>query len=171
MNLEYFISSLPALSYGQPAQITEAAFREACVTGLDGAVAASVAALLDGSPFAGGASSAWVEAWNGKEAEIRLAVARRRAARLGVPPPETLACVMDTRIEPAVNAAFEEVNPLRREEALDRLRWQLADEMQGVQPFSENVIYAYAVKLRLVLRFQSLSPEAGKIVFSQLTTR
>ena len=85
------------------------------------------------------------------------------------PPPETSDAVADTRIEPAVNAAFDEINPLRREQALDRLRWQLADEMQGVQPISENVVLAYAVKLRLALRLQSLDAAAGRAKFDELT--
>ena len=112
---------------------------------------------------------AYLAAWNAKEGQVRLAVARRRAARLGVPPPEVPAVVADTRIEPAVNAAFEEINPLRREQALDRLRWQLVDEMQGVQPISENVVLAYAVKLRLALRLQSLDETAGRAKFDELT--
>ena len=119
MNLDYFISSLPTLAYGQPVPLTEQAFREACATGLDGALAASVRQLLDGLAPGEAPASPWVASWQAKEAQVRAAVARRRAARLGVPPPETGAIVADTRIEPAVNAAFEEINPLRREQALD----------------------------------------------------
>ena len=58
---------------------------------------------------------------------------------------------------------------VRREQALDRLRWQLVDEMQGVQPISENVVLAYAVKLRLALRLQSLDETAGRAKFDELT--
>jgi len=169
MNLDYFISSLPMLAYGQRVPLSEQDFRAACETGLDGALAASVRQLLDGLTPDEAPASPWVAAWNAKESQVRAAVARRRAARLGVPPPETQAVVADTRIEPAVNAAFEEVNPLRREQALDRLRWQFADEMQGVQPLSENVIFAYAVKLRLALRLQSLDATAGRAKFDELT--
>lgn len=172
MNLEYFISSLPMLAYGQPSPITEKAFREACATGLDGKLASSVKVLLDsfdGAKPKEDVSSPWVSAWLEKDFQIRSVVARRRAARLGLQGREFPAVVTDTRIEPAVNAAFDEINPLRREEAIDRLRWQLADEMQGYQPISENVVLAYAVKLKLILRFQSLNPELGKTKFSELT--
>ena len=169
MNLEYFISSLPLLTYGQPVPLSERDFRAACETGLDGGLAASVRQLLDGVPQGDAPASPWVAAWSAKETQVRAAVAKRRAARLGVQPPEASAAVADTRIEPAVNAAFEEVNPLRREQALDRLRWQLADEMQGVQPISENVVLAYAVKLRLALRLQSLDATAGRAKFDELT--
>ena len=169
MNLEYFISSLPLLAYGQPVPLAERDFREACATGLDGALAASVRQLLDGLQPGEAPASPWVASWQAKEGQVRAAVARRRAARLGVPPPETSDAVADTRIEPAVNAAFDEINPLRREQALDRLRWQLADEMQGVQPISENVVLAYAVKLRLALRLQSLDAAAGRAKFDELT--
>ena len=41
--------------------------------------------------------------------------------------------------------------------------------MQGVQPLSENVIFAYAVKLRLALRLQSLDATAGRAKFDELT--
>ncbi len=169
MNLEYFISSLPMLAYGQRVPLSEQDFRASCDTGLDGSLAASVRQLLDGMAPGETPASPWVAAWYAKEGQVRAAVARRRAARLGVPPPEVETMVADTRIEPAVNAAFEEINPLRREQALDRLRWLFADEMQGVQPISENVVLAYAVKLRLALRLQSLDETAGRAKFDELT--
>lgn len=169
MNLEYFISSLPGLRYGEKAPMGEGDFRSMCATGLDAAMARSVSQIFDGVADGDRPASRWVEAWLAKEAEIRAAVARRRAKRLGRPDAGYGRAVADTRIAPAVEAAFGEPDPLRREMALDRLRWTFAEEMEGVQPMAPTVVFAYAAKLRLVLRRQALDEAAGMEKFKQVT--
>lgn len=169
MNLEYFISSLPGLKYGEKSPIGEGDFRSMCASGLDAEMARSVSQILDGVAAGETPASRWVEAWQAREAEIRAAVARRRAKRLGRPDAGYGRAVADTRIAPAVEAAFGETDPLRREMALDRLRWMFAEEMEGVQPIAPTVVYAYAAKLRLVLRRQALDETAGAAKFKEMT--
>ena len=59
-------------------------------------------------------------------------------------------------------AAFEQPDPLQRERALNRLRWQAAEALQGIQPLTPEVLLAYAVKLRLLERGQALDAAAGR---------
>lgn len=170
MNLEYFISSLPSLRYGQKSPVSEKDFRAACASSLDGEMARSVAQILDGGAGDSGTVSRWVRAWLDKDLEIRSAVARRRAKRLGLPAAGQLRQSASPDIESAVDAAFEEPDPLRRETALDRLRWRIADEMQGVQPLAPTVVFAYAAKLRLVLRREALDEAAGEAKFADMAS-
>jgi hypothetical protein len=159
MNLEYFIASLPMLLPGHPAGITVEAFRTACAEQLSGQLGQAVQALLDD----GTSAHPFVQAWENHETLLRNAVARRRAARRGVdahawqhPVPG-----IDVRIDQGVAAAFEQPDPLQRERALVRLRWQAVESLQGYQPLTPEVVLAYAIKLRLLTRWSALDAEAG----------
>ena len=160
MNLDYFIASLPMLMPGHPPGITVAAFRVACAEHLSGRIREAVEALLDDQacphPF--------VAAWRRHETGLRNAIARRRAARLGTDAQPWLRPdgSDEARISHGVAAAFEQPDPLQRERALNRLRWQAAEALQGIQPLTPEVLLAYAVKLRLLERGQALDAAAGR---------
>ena len=160
MNLDYFIASLPMLMPGHPPGITVAAFRVACAEHLSGRLRAAVEALLDDQAY----PHPFVAAWHRHETGLRNAIARRRAARLGADVQPWLRPGGDdeTRISHGVAAAFEQPDPLQRERALNRLRWQAAEALQGIQPLTPEVLLAYAVKLRLLERGQALDAAAGR---------
>lgn len=170
MNLEFFIASLPMLLPGQPAKITADYFLTACADALGADMAAAAGALLG----RGESRHPFVTAWKERDRALRAAIASRRAARLRKDPaefpPDAFA---DSSLFPglasAVEAAYNAPDPLSRENAIDRIRWNLADEMQGVQPFSENVVLAYAVKLSIASRQMERSEEAGRSRFGKLT--
>ena len=166
MNLEYFIASLPMLLPGQPAVLSVDDFRASCASSLDGALADAVEAIFDDRP----SRHPFVRAWRDSENLLRNAIARKRASRLNVADvPQLATSGTDTSIEPAVASAFDEVNPLRRETALDKIRWRIIDEMQGVEPLSENVVLAYAVKLTIAHHLALLDNKKGLQNFDKLT--
>ena len=168
MNLEYFIASLPLLQPGHAPGISAEEFRAACREQLDPALAQAALALLEdresAHPFA--------RAWRDRETMLRNAVARRRAARgdKETPPEPRPTHGSDLRIEHGVAAAFEQPDPLQREQALNRLRWHVAAELQGVQPFHPAVVLAYAVKLRILSIAAAWDETAGERKLEQLTT-
>lgn len=168
MNLEYFIASLPLLQPGHAPGISPEDFRAACLEQLTPALARAVRALLEGTesehPFA--------RAWRNRETILRNAVARRRTARKDkqTPPDPRPTHGSDLRIEHGVAAAFEQPDPLQRELALNRLRWHVAEELQGVQPFHPSVVLAYAVKLRMLSMAKAWDETAGERELEQLTT-
>lgn len=159
MNLDYFIASLPMLLPGQAPAIAPESFRAACAAQLEPDLSAAADALLDGRPSA----HPWARAWQDRETILRNAVARRRAARQGADAQATQRPThgSDARIEHGVAAAFEQPDPLQRERALDRLRWNVLDELQGNQPLAAAVVLAYAVRLRILDRGSRLEAEAG----------
>lgn len=170
MNLSYFIPSLPLLSPGLAPGLSVGEFRSLCQAQLTAALAHAAEALLDGTddehPF--------VRAWRDRDAQIRNAVAAERARRRGLAPAETPsrpATGCDASIAPAVAAAFALPDPMRREEALDALRWRILDELQGVEPFSERVVLAYAVRLALCTRTAARDAGRGMDAFKALTAK
>lgn len=167
MSLVYLLASLPGLSLDAPPLISPAAFLDACRGLLDAPTADAAAALLDNLPHA----HPFVQSWRDKDAILRNAVAMRRAARRNIDPllwlRPTIGC--DLRIEHEVEAAFQLTDPLARERALDRLRWIVADELQGPDPMSEAALLAYAIRLRLATRWAGMKPDAGRARAQVLT--
>ncbi|MDR2849565.1 MAG: DUF2764 family protein [Verrucomicrobiota bacterium] len=169
MSSLYLIASLPMLSLDAAPGVTPGAFLAACREQLGAADAEAAEALLAGRPLA----HPFVEAWTDKEALLRNAAARQRARASGGDAARWLrpAQGCDTRIEAGVEEAFQEGDPLKREKALDRLRWTLLDELQGCDPLSVRVVFAYAAKLALAARRAALDPAKGSAVFDTLTAK
>ncbi len=168
MNLDYFISSLPLLLEGQSAKTSVDEFRTMASEGLSGKLKEAVLALLDG----GASSHPFVVAWRDLDGQVRNAIAFERAKRRGISPSETPKADVsgfNASIIPAVTAAFAEADPLKREVAIAHLRWTLLDELQGVQPLSENVVLAFAVKLKINEMLLSIDKEKGSERFIAFT--
>jgi len=59
-------------------------------------------------------------------------------------------------------------HPLERERALDRIRWRMLDELALMPAFGVQAVYAYALKLRLLEKWQKLSDEHGTETVAQI---
>jgi len=155
------------LGFDTPPGITPEAFLAACREQLNAAGATAVEALLNGQPF----SHPFVAAWADKEAILRNAVVRQRARVAGTEATrwqrDTRGC--DAQIEVGVDDAFREADPLMKEKALDRVRWVAVEELQGPDPLNIKAVFAYAVKLAILSRWNALSAARGKQTFEALT--
>ncbi|MBR1608504.1 MAG: hypothetical protein IJ678_02680, partial [Kiritimatiellae bacterium] len=60
-----------------------------------------------------------------------------------------------------VAAAFALPGPMERHLALQRLRWDVAGDLAGLSPFSEDALFAWAVRLRILEELAKADPEAG----------
>jgi len=165
MSCFYLIASLPALTFLQKPLISPDAFQALCEAQLgasDYRAAVLLAQELD--PDAEAISNhPFVARWQAREIQLRNAIARARAARRKRDAAGSIRTHtgFDTGIEEAVENAFSLPNPLEREQALDRLRWTVLDELAGVDPFAVSVVLAYAVKLRIAQRWAALDTEAA----------
>lgn len=167
MSLFYLLSSLPMLRDNAASAITPAKFLEACREQLSAADAAAAAALVRSEP----SEHPFVLAWKDKETILRNAVARKRARLAGQ---ETERWVhpaqgCDSRIESLVEDAFEESDPLKKEQALDKARWLIVEDLQGPDPLDIKMVFAYAVKLALLSRWTAFSAAKGREIFDTLT--
>jgi hypothetical protein len=160
MNYEYLVASLPMLFFGDPPPFSSKAFRFRCAGVLSAADGAILEAVMDGRPAAGKAAAAQ---WTARETQLRNAVVRARAAKWGVDPRPQLRdhAGYDGSVAQAVVDAYAKPTPLEREQALDRCRWRVADEIALREPFGFGAVLAFAVKLLIAERWAGLKDEAG----------
>jgi hypothetical protein len=111
----------------------------------------------------------FIDRWREWERTLRLNLAQARAQRTkregGVPvePPGHPAEAAAT----ALNAMAVEA-PLEAELFLDRARWNAIEELQGINYFSRNTVYAYLLKLLLLERHSLFDTEAGFAEYKSL---
>jgi hypothetical protein len=167
MSRYYLIASLPLLSLEHAPGITAEYFLAECRAHLGGADADAAEALMMGKP----SEHSFVKAWRAKDTLLRNAIVKARARATGSDPAQWLrpAQEYDTQIERLAENAFQEPNPIRQERMLDKARWAMVEELQGLDPMDGNVVLAYAVKLSLALRWAALDAAVGQETFNTLT--
>jgi hypothetical protein len=107
-------------------------------------------------------SSAFINNWRNWERSLRLNLARYRAQRLkreggaAVDPPDYPAGAVA-----AAKAAAAMDSPLEAEIFLDKARWDAIELFQGIDYFSNNTLFAYLLKLRLLERRALFKAEEG----------
>jgi len=161
MSYTYFAATLPTLQFDAEPTMTEEDFRERCREYLTPADFAALCALLEN----GETANPYVARWRNNETQLRNAVARHRAARLG----DASAAEQwqrphsgfDVSIANAVDAAFQEADPMRRDSAIERIRWNIASELAGFDPFSAATIFTYAIHLAILIRSKAADTEKG----------
>lgn len=161
MSYTYFAATLPTLQFGAEPVMTEEVFREQCREHLSTSDFAALCALLDN----GVTSNTFVKNWRNLDTQIRNAIAQQRANRLGDGSaaarwqhPHT---GYDLAIVNGVSAAFQEPDPLRCDSAIERIRWNLAEELSGFNSFSAETIFTYAIHLTILIRKKTADAEKG----------
>lgn len=167
MGYYFLAASLPSLSMDAPPPLTEAELVACCAGDLSEQDMACLEALLDTdgpSADAPAATHPFSQAWHAADTQLRNAVARQRARRLGMDSAGVLRDHggFDVMIENEVSDAFGQGTPLDRERRLDILRWNKLGELAGTDMFATAYILAYALKLRLATRWSALDEERGR---------
>ncbi len=158
----YLVASLPTLVLGEAPPLTVEAFQFSCTGVLDSDELCELGLVLSGR--AGEGSSSFAQSWFGADTQLRNAAARFRGTRLGV---ESRGFIKDhpgfsAAVEKAVTDAFAKGNPLEREMALDRCRWQMLEDLAREDSFGLAAVLAFAVKLQLASRWAQMKDEAGQ---------
>lgn len=144
MSTDYIVSSLPPLVFGAPAPITWARFLSA----------------------AGGEEGLIPPAWTDLETQLRNALAEARGGERFRRPAVGCSLYWKSR----VLACFQEADPLRRDELLDRVWWEAAGELTPpASPLGRGALATYAVRLKLALKRDRIAREAGNAAFDRLT--
>lgn len=156
---------MPKLGATPPLGAAE--FISACEAQLSRSDAAACAALING----GDCDHPFVAAWRAREAVLRNAVVRARAAATGADASRWIreTCDCDPSLERLAAAAMRSASPIEKEKALDKALWAASEEMQGPDPLSKNAVFGYAVRLALTIKWHGLSEEAGAERFEKLT--
>ncbi len=164
MSYYYLISSLPGISPEASPSISLDEFRTSCADQLSATDMGALEAILLDDAGTDDHSHPFVARWRARDTQLRNASARLRAARRQIDAGEFVKSHtgFDVGIEEQVESAFAEATPLGREQALDRIRWSVLDELVGPEPFSAAAVLAYGVKLRIAERWATLDAEAGQ---------
>ena len=107
-------------------------------------------------------SSAFLNRWREWERALRLNLARGRSQKLK----RDGGAVTNTPEYPisataAAKTALAIESPLEAEIFLDKARWDAIENLQGLNTFSENAMYAYLLKLLLLERKVAFNAEEG----------
>lgn len=162
MSYTYFAATLPMQHFGAPPAMTVAEFAALCREHVSRADSATLSALLDG----GATKNAFVKKWRDADTQIRNAVAKLRAQNIGAG--ADAAKWLHTHdgysvlIETTVAAAFQESDPMKREQTIEKLRWDLAGDIAGLDMFSFAAILAYAIRLGIAEHLSSANTEKGE---------
>ncbi|MBR2405915.1 MAG: DUF2764 family protein [Clostridia bacterium] len=167
----YLISQLPSLdgiSENDPLPITEEQFTELCNRFLEKKSQEALEKLtLSPSKKFESSGSALIDAWNERERELRFALGKVRA--------EKMKKVFDTenRVFPveyikAASAALEIENPMEAEKYLNSYRLSILETLRPMDNFSEEYIFYYGLKLKLLLRIRQFDTKSGEQAYKNI---
>ena len=167
----YLISQLPSLdglSDNVPVPITEERFYDICnrILGKKAQKELSKVSLVPPRTYES-SSSAVIESWNRGEQNLRLALGKARADKLNKQfDTENRTFTVD--LMQAVRAAVEMDSPLEAEKVLNRYRMEYLDEIRPMNTFSEEFVFYYCLKLKLILRMRQFDAENGKSAYRNI---
>jgi hypothetical protein len=171
MNYYYLMASMPRLILGVPSPISLPEFLERCSEHL---TEPDLAVLADTLETGGeGSRHPFIAEWVRRDGLLRNAVVRQRATRLGKEAPRHLRedGAEASDVERLVAGVFSHGDPLDREMELDRLRWQILEDLAGFNHFSLSALLAYGLQLKLVERWAAMKAERGAQVVEELANR
>lgn len=166
----YLISQLPSLDgigENTPLPITEERFAELCNSFLGKKTLSEMKNLtllpLKNQEYLG---TSLLKEWNECERNLRLALGKVRAEKLKKP--------FDTnKVLPAeyikvANTAIEIDNPMEAEKFLNRYRLELLEALRPMDNFSQDFVFYYGLKLKLMLRIRQFDTDAGEAAYRNI---
>lgn len=167
----YLISQLPSLdgiSENAPLPITQERFEELCAQFLSKKAQQVIKNLTIAPPKKSESSgSALIDAWNENERTLRFALGKIRAEKMGKDF-DTEGRIFSIEQLRAVSEAMETENPMKAEEYLNRYRLALLETLRPMDNFSEDFIFYYGLKLKLLLRIRTFDTKRGEAAYKNI---
>ena len=167
----YFMSQLPSLdgiSENTAIPITEERFLELCQRFLGKKAYQEISKLtLAPTKYHEISNSALIEAWNKGERELRFALAKARADKMKkMFDTENKSFPVD--LMKVARTAVEMESPLEAEKLLNRYRLDFLETLRPMNSFSEDAIFYYGLKLKLVLRMKQFNADIGETAYKNI---
>ena len=144
MPVDFIVSSLPTLAFNAPASLS----------------------WEDFVSRGGRIPPPQEKIWHDLETQLRNAVAEARGGERFKRPADGCSLYWKNR----VLACFQEKDVAKREELIDRVWWDAADELTAPSsPLGAGALATYAVRLKIALKRAKIAPEAGNAAFDRLT--
>ncbi len=171
MSEYYLISQLPSLdgiNENTPIPITEERFFELCSRFLGKEALCEVENLtLIPSINSRQSSSALIQAWNDGERDLRVALGKARADKMNKPF-DLQNKSLPAELYKIANTAVETDNPLQAETMLLNYRLRFLEILRPTDTFSEDFVFYYALKLKLMLRIRQFDTDIGQTVYKNI---
>ncbi|MEE1154310.1 MAG: DUF2764 family protein [Acutalibacteraceae bacterium] len=167
----YLISQLPSLDgigENSPVPITEERFMELCEGSLKKKALSELKNIkLIPTIDAEKSHSSLVENWNNGERNLRFALAKIRAERMNK------SFDLGNQYLPAelfkvAGDVMEIKNPLEAEKFLLQYRLRFLETIRPMDNFSEDFIFYYGLKLKLILRIRQFDTQVGEATYKNI---
>ncbi len=113
------------------------------------------------------ASSALIEKWNDGERALRLALAKLRAEKLNKSFNAEIQSFPAGLLQ-AARTAIEIESPMEAEKFLNRYRLDFLETLRPLDSFSEEFIFYFWLKLKLLLRIRQFDAERGEASYRSI---
>ena len=167
----YLISQLPSLdgiSDNTPLPVTQERFYELCSRFLGKKAKQELDKItLVPARIPEKSSSAVIEKWNDGERQLRLALAKLRADKMNKPSDIQLQAFPAELVQ-AARTALETESPLEAEKFLNRYRFDFLEALRPMDSFSEEFLYYYGIKLKIIERIRRFDTESGEAAYRKI---
>lgn len=167
----YLVAQLPSLdAVGEntPVPITQERFDELCNRLLNKKAREVLNALTLAPPRVPEKSgSALVEAWNNGERNLRLVLAKLRAEKTDKQFDFDIRSVSDTLLQ-AARTAVDAETPMDAEKILNRYRLDFLETLRPADSFSQEFVFYYGLKLKLILRIRQFDTASGEAAYRSI---
>lgn len=167
----YLISQLPSLdglSENVPVPISEARFWELCSGSLGKKTLGELRRLsLKPARTPEKSASSLIEAWNDGERNLRLALGKIRADKMN----KQFICennALPVTLVQAARTATDAESPMEAERFLNRYRLDFLETLRPMDSFSEDYLFYYYLKLKLILRIRQFDAEKGESAYRSI---
>ena len=169
----YFVSQLPsldAIADNAPIPITEESFNDLCSRFLSKKACNQIEKLtLTPDRDCEIVGSSLIDAWNLAESNLRFALGKVRAEKLKKPF-ETENRLLPLEYVKAAHQATEMENPMEAEKFLNLFRMEILESLRPMDSFSQEYIFYYGLKLKLLLRIRKFDKALGEKVYRNIYT-
>ncbi len=167
----YLISQLPSLdgtSENSPLPITEERFAELCNRFLGKKSRETLKKLtLSPSKNIENSGSVLIDAWNESERNLRFALGKVRAEKMKKHF-DTENRILPVEYMKTASAAIEIENPMEAEKYLNHYRLEILETLKPLDSFSEDYIFYYGLKLKLLLRIRRFDTKSGEQAYKNI---
>lgn len=171
MNQYYLMSQLPSLdgiTDALPLPITEDRFLELCEQLLPKKMLVALKGInLVPPKSATSTGYKFIDKWNAYERDLRLALGKVRAEKLGKTFEDNDSFISTELIQIA-RFAVENENPLEAEIFLNGYRARFLEDLRPTDPFCEDAVFYYALKLKIMARIKLFDSEKGVLAYQDI---
>ena len=110
----------------------------------------------------------FLDKWNNGERNLRLVLAKIRADKMNKNFDTDEAKSAPVELLQAAREAVEIENPLEAEKFLNKYRLEFLESLRPMDSFSEDFVFYYGLKLKLISRIKQFDLESGETAYKNI---